>query len=89
MIEHRVTLPTIGLIAGTRVAFGIGLGLLVADRLTPERREACGWTLLAVGALSTIPLVWEVFGADGENDRRRVATERRSHGRGRNRMAGG
>jgi hypothetical protein len=87
MIEHRVNLPTIGLIAGTRVALGVGLGLLVADRLTPERREACGWTLLTVGALTTIPLVWEVFGSDGDNDRRRVASAKRSHGRGRNRVA--
>lgn len=86
MIEHRVNLPTIGLIAGTRVALGVGLGLLVADRLTPERREACGWTLLAVGALSTIPLVWEVLGSDNAHDRRRGASARRSHGRGRNRV---
>jgi hypothetical protein len=88
MIERRVNLPTIGLIAGTRVALGVGLGLLVADRLTPERREACGWALLAVGALSTIPLVWEVFGSDAEDDRRRIASERHSHRRGRNRVAG-
>jgi hypothetical protein len=62
MRETHVKLPTIGLIAGTRVALGIGLGLLLADRLTPEERRAAGWTLLGLGALTTIPLVWEVLG---------------------------
>ncbi len=62
MRETHVKLPTIGLIAGTRVALGIGIGLLLADRLTPEQRKAAGWTLLGFGALTTIPLVLEVFG---------------------------
>ena len=63
MRERQVTLPTIALIAGTRVALGVGLGLLLASRLTPEQRRAAGWALFAVGALSTIPLAAEVFGA--------------------------
>ncbi len=70
MRETHVKLPTIGLIAGTRVALGIGIGLLVADRLTPEQRKAAGWALLGFGALTTIPLVWEVLGgsqADGSD----------------------
>jgi len=62
MRETHVNLPTIGLIAGTRVALGIGIGLLLADRLTPEQRRAAGWTLLGFGALTTIPLVLEVLG---------------------------
>ena len=62
MRETHVNLPTIGLIAGTRVALGIGIGLLLADRLTPEQRKAAGWTLLGFGALTTIPLVLEVLG---------------------------
>jgi hypothetical protein len=62
MRERQVTLPTIGLIAGTRVALGAGVGLLLAGRLTPEQRRAAGWALLAVGALTTIPLAAEVLG---------------------------
>ena len=42
MRETHVKLPTIGLIAGTRVALGIGIGLLLAERLTPEQRQAAG-----------------------------------------------
>jgi uncharacterized membrane protein YfcA len=61
MIRRTVTLPEIGLIAGTRAALGAGIGLLLADRLDDEQRRAVGWTLVAVGVLSTIPLVAEVM----------------------------
>jgi hypothetical protein len=63
MRETRITLPELGLIAGTRAALGAGLGLLLADRLPEGQRRAVGWTLLLVGAVSTIPLAFEVFGA--------------------------
>ena len=61
MIRRTVTLPEIGLIAGTRAALGAGIGLLVADRLNDDQRRAVGWTLLAVGVLSTIPLFAHVI----------------------------
>jgi hypothetical protein len=62
MREARITLPELGLIAGTRAMGGIGLGLLLADRLSSEQRKAVGWTLLSVGVLSTIPLAIEILG---------------------------
>jgi hypothetical protein len=62
MRETRITLPELMLVAGTRAAAGAGIGLLLADRLSDEQRRAVGWTLLAFGALSTIPLALEVFG---------------------------
>ena len=62
MRETHLTLPELGLIAGTRGAAGAGLGLLLADRLSHEQRRAVGWTLLLVGALTTIPLAIEVLG---------------------------
>jgi hypothetical protein len=55
-------LPELALIGGTRAALGMGLGLLLADRFAPEQRRAVGWTLLFVGALTTIPLALEVLG---------------------------
>jgi hypothetical protein len=58
MLKTRtVTLPELGMIAGTRAALGAGVALLFGDRLAPAQRRAVGWTLLAVGAFTTIPLV--------------------------------
>jgi hypothetical protein len=57
-----LTLPEIALLAGTRAALGAGIALLLADKLSLERRQAIGWTLFAVGLLTTIPLAVEVFG---------------------------
>jgi len=48
-------LPMFGFIVATRAALGVGLGLLVADRLPQERRRAAGAMLVAIGALTTIP----------------------------------
>jgi hypothetical protein len=62
MRETRITLPELGLVAGTRAALGAGIGLLLADRLSPEQRRAVGWTLVVVGALSTVPLAFEILG---------------------------
>ncbi len=62
MRETHVTLPELALIAGTRAALGVGVGLLLADRLPTEQRRAIGWTLLLFGAVSTIPLAFEVLG---------------------------
>lgn len=62
MKQVTLTVPEIGLIAGTRAAAGAGLALLLSNRLNPEQRRAVGWTLLAVGIATTIPLVVQVFG---------------------------
>jgi EamA domain-containing membrane protein RarD len=57
-----LSLPELGLIAGTRAALGAGVALLLADQLSAEQRRAVGWTLVAVGVISTVPLLAEVFG---------------------------
>jgi hypothetical protein len=62
MKQVKLTVPEIGLIAGTRAAAGAGLALLLCNRLNPDQRRAVGWTLLAVGIATTIPLVAQVFG---------------------------
>jgi hypothetical protein len=48
--------------AGTRVALGVGIGLLTANKLTDNERRAAGWALVAVGALSTVPIAMNVLG---------------------------
>jgi hypothetical protein len=62
MKEKTVTIPDLALIAGTRIAFGAGIGFLLADKLNEDRRKGAGWALLAVGVLTTIPLMMNVFG---------------------------
>jgi hypothetical protein len=62
MKERILTIPELILIAGTRVALGIGIGLLIADRLTDRERKAAGWALVGVGALTTVPLAMNVLG---------------------------
>lgn len=62
MKQITLSVPELGLIVGTRAAAGAGVALLLADRLNPEQRRAVGWTLLAVGIATTVPLVAEIFG---------------------------
>ena len=62
MIKAELTLPEIGLIAVTRGLLGAGIALLLADKLSAEQRKAVGWTLVGVGALTTIPHAFEVLG---------------------------
>ena len=66
MITTELRLPELGLIAGTRGLLGAGVGLLLAARLSDAQRRDIGWTLVAIGVLTTLPLVLMVF------DRRRL-----------------
>jgi hypothetical protein len=51
-----IPLHELAFVAGTRAIAGAGLGLLLADFLRPEARKSVGWTLLAIGALTTVPI---------------------------------
>jgi hypothetical protein len=62
MLETKVTLTELGLLAGTRAMAGFGLGLLIAGKLSDEQRKAIGWSLFLAGAASTIPLAIALFG---------------------------
>jgi len=62
MKSKKVTVPELALIAGTRGMLGAGIGLLLSGKLSRGQRRAAGWTLVTVGAVTTIPLVMAVFG---------------------------
>lgn len=64
MENRRLMLPDIALIASTRAMLGVGIGLLISDKLNVDQRRAVGWSLVAVGAVTTIPLVMKIFGHD-------------------------
>jgi hypothetical protein len=65
MIERKLTLAEIMLIAGTRVALGVGIGLLLSSKLTNDQRKATGVALTLVGGLTTVPLAMNLIGKKG------------------------
>jgi hypothetical protein len=70
MTSKTLTMPELVLIAGTRVALGVGIGLLIADRFTDNERKAAGWALISVGAMTTIPIVADLIGQHQITERR-------------------
>jgi hypothetical protein len=63
MKTFDVSVPELGFVAATRAMAGAGVGLLLADCFrSADTRRAIGWTLLAVGALTTVPIALTVFG---------------------------
>ena len=55
MMERKLTFAEIILIAGTRVALGAGLGLLLSSKLNNDQRKAAG--LVAVSAVAAMPVL--------------------------------
>jgi len=43
---------------------GAGIALLLSEKVSSEHGRAIGWTLVAVGALTTIPLVLQLLSDD-------------------------
>jgi hypothetical protein len=68
MLERTLTIPEIILIAGTRVALGAGIGLLLSARLNNDQRKAAGLALALVGGLTTVPLAIGVIGRKSLTD---------------------
>ena len=66
MLSTELRLPELGLLVGTRGLLGAGIGLLIAGRLSDARRKDIGWSLVAIGVLTTLPMELMVF------DRNRV-----------------
>ena len=48
-------LPVAPLLALTRTAIGLGMGILIADKIRPSVRQAAAISLLAIGALAAAP----------------------------------
>lgn len=53
-------LPLDSLLALTRGAFGLGLGMLMADKIKRPVRQAAAIALVSVGALAAVPLLVKV-----------------------------
>jgi hypothetical protein len=55
--EH---VPLDGLLTLARTAFGLGIGMLVADKVRRPFRQATAIALVSVGALAAVPLLVKV-----------------------------
>jgi len=53
-------IPLDSLLALTRTAFGLGLGMLMADKIKRPVRQAAAIILVSVGALAAVPLLVKV-----------------------------
>lgn len=70
MMQRTLSVPEIGLIAGTRVALGVGIGLLLSGRLSRDQSKAVGVALTLVGALTTVPLALQVINSGRTAEKR-------------------
>jgi hypothetical protein len=52
--------PLDGLLSLARTAFGLGIGMLVADKVRRPLRQATAIALVSVGALAAVPLLVKV-----------------------------
>jgi hypothetical protein len=52
--------PLENLLALTRTAFGLGIGMLVADKIKRPTRQTAAIALMSVGALAAVPFLVKV-----------------------------
>ena len=52
--------PLDNLLAFTRTAFGLGIGMLVADKIKRPARQTAAIALMSVGALAAVPFLVKV-----------------------------
>ncbi len=60
----EMELPELALLAVTRVALGVGVGLLLSTKLKKSQRRAAGAALILLGVLTTVPFALHVFGEE-------------------------
>jgi hypothetical protein len=53
-------IPLDSLLTLTRAAFGLGLGMLMADKIKQPVRQAAAIALVSVGALAAVPILVKV-----------------------------
>ena len=70
MERKSLSVPELAIIGGTRAMVGAGAALLLAEYLSRDQRRAVGWTLLGIGAISSIPIAFQLFGSSATRDHR-------------------
>ena len=59
--DVTMSYPELGLVAATRGALGVGLGLLLSNAMSRNKRKAIGIPLFIGGVLSSIPIGMHLF----------------------------
>jgi hypothetical protein len=63
-----LNVPTLMFVVGTRAALGVGIGMLLSSKLSETYRRRLGLSLVAIGAVTTIPAARAVYrGIGGYN----------------------
>jgi len=57
MNKGNLTVAEVGMFAITRVALGVGIGLLISRRLSRDASKAAGMALALTGGATTVPFV--------------------------------
>ena len=57
----NVPAPLLGALAGTRSLLGIGIGLLLSEKLAKRPRHVLGFVLVGIGIASSIPLGIQLY----------------------------
>ena len=57
ILKSSDQVPLDGLLVLTRAAFGLGLGMLMAEKIKRPVRHAAAITLVSIGALAAVPYV--------------------------------
>jgi len=68
-----LSLPEFGFVVATRAALGAGVGLLATGRMCRRSRQRLGLGLLTLGALTTIPAAFLLFGRRSPSGRGKMA----------------
>jgi hypothetical protein len=66
MMERKLNMAELMLIAATRMVLGAGIGLLLSTRMNNDQRKAAGLSLALVGGITTIPLIANLVSKRGE-----------------------
>jgi hypothetical protein len=65
---RNLSIPRLAFVVATRAALGAGIGLLASAGLPKRSRQRLGKSLLTVGALTTLPALWFVFGRGNQGE---------------------
>jgi MFS family permease len=63
MRKPDLTVPELMFVVVTRALLAAGVGLLLAGRLSDKQRRMIGATLVAIGAVTTVPALMAVIGS--------------------------